>query len=103
MGNKNFNLEDIPWETKDNILTKSPVQDDNGFNMEVLKLKPYQKIPYHSHTCTNYNYILMGSMSDLDGKYTRGDLVINKAGSKHEVKAGFFGCKFLVFWNESKK
>jgi quercetin dioxygenase-like cupin family protein len=53
----------------------------------------------HKHKVSRYNYILKGSVSDGDQKYIKGDLIINKKGSEHFLKAGSEGCEFLLIWD----
>jgi anti-sigma factor ChrR (cupin superfamily) len=92
--------KDVKWgKTGEDILEKHLLKDEEGIHINLLKLEPNKQIAHHKHRYTKYNYISKGSMSDENGEYREGDLVINKKGSEHSVKAGSEGCEFLVIWN----
>jgi anti-sigma factor ChrR (cupin superfamily) len=67
-------------------------------NMNLIKLRPGQKIPMHKHKSNKYDYIIKGSMVSGKKRYKKGDLVLNKEGSSHSLKAGKKGCDFLVIY-----
>jgi len=73
---------------------------EKEINVNRIELAPDEKIPYHTHKATRYNYILKGSMSDERGNYVPGDMVENIIGSSHSVTAGPEGCVFLVIWRK---
>lgn len=77
------------------------VLKSEGININLIKLKPGQKIPFHKHKSGKYDYIMKGSLSDETGKYEEGELIVNKKGSSHLVKAGPEGCEFLVIFNKN--
>jgi len=81
-----------------NMIEKNLVRDKNLI-VNYIKLMPNKKIGMHKHKTRKFNYILKGEMIDGKKKYKKGDLVINKKGSKHFVKAGKNGCEFLIIWN----
>jgi anti-sigma factor ChrR (cupin superfamily) len=90
----------IRWKKiQDDIFEKKCVENKKGLNISILRLKPYQEIPLHKHLDTRYNYILEGGMSDGNEKYGKGDILINKKGSKHFLKALSRGCEFLLIWD----
>jgi anti-sigma factor ChrR (cupin superfamily) len=90
----------IKWEKiQDDVFEKQCVGNKKGLNISILKIKPFKKIPLHKHSDTRYNYILKGAMSDGNMTYTKGDLLINKKGSEHFLKAGSRGCEFILIWN----
>ena len=99
MSSKSLKCNDMPWKKDSNggdfkhIASKNP-------QMYIMKLAPGEIIAHHSHSTTKYNFILKGSMSDEDGEYTQGDLVINEKGTSHSVQAGSHGTEFLVIWND---
>lgn len=82
---------------------KHLLKEEKGMHINLLELLPQEQIPFHKHKNTKYSFILNGSMSDENRKYKRGDLVTNKKGSEHSVKAGSEGCEFLVIWNENSE
>jgi len=90
----------MKWEEiQENVLEKKCIAKKEGIKFSLLKIKPNKKLPLHKHLETRYNFILKGSMSDGRQKYEKGDLLINKKGSSHYLKAGKQGCEFLLIWN----
>jgi anti-sigma factor ChrR (cupin superfamily) len=90
----------IKWKKiQKDVFEKECLISIKGLNVSILKIQPDKKIPLHKHADTRYNYILKGNMSDENTKYGKGDLIINKKGSKHSLKAGREGCEFLLIWN----
>jgi anti-sigma factor ChrR (cupin superfamily) len=86
------------WKkNKDEVMEKTEI-DDGNLHVNVIRLEPGKKIPFHTHKSTKYNYVLKGSMSDEKGSYVGGDVVENKKGTSHSVTAGEDGCEFLVIW-----
>ena len=67
-------------------------------NMNLIKLKPGQTIPWHKHKDNKYNYVVKGSMTDGQRTWKKEDLILNKKGTSHSLKAGKNGCEFLVIW-----
>ncbi len=99
MNDKHIKTADIKWkEIQNDVFEKQCIVNKNGLNISILKIKPYKKIPLHKHPDTRYNYILKGSMSDGNKKYNKGDMVVNKKGSKHFLKADSRGCEFILIW-----
>lgn len=91
---------EIRWkEIQKDVFEKQCMKNKRGLNISILKIKPYKKISLHGHSDTRYNYILKGGMSDGNNQYGRGDLVVNKKGSEHFLKAGSRGCEFLLIWH----
>jgi anti-sigma factor ChrR (cupin superfamily) len=82
------------------IFERKVLKAEQGININFIKLKPGQEIPFHKHKSEKYDYILKGNLKDETGKYGEGDLIINKKGSGHSVKAGPEGCEFLVIFNQ---
>jgi len=100
MKDKYIKTTNIKWkEIQEDVFEKECLTGKSGLKISILKIKPNKKIPRHVHADTRYNYILKGSMSDENTKYSKGDLITNKKGSKHFLKAGRAGCEFLLIWN----
>ena len=100
MKDKHIKTADIKWkEIQKDVFEKQCIVNKKGLNISILKIKPYKKIPTHKHADTRYNYILKGGMFDENQKYNKGDIIINKKGSKHFFKADSRGCEFLLIWN----
>ena len=90
----------IKWrEIQKNVFEKVCIEEKKGLKFSILKIKPGKKIPRHLHFDTRYNFILKGSMSDAHRTYQKGDLIINKKGTEHFLKAGPAGCEFILIWN----
>ncbi|MFA5871561.1 MAG: cupin domain-containing protein [Parcubacteria group bacterium] len=100
MKDKYIKTTAIKWkEIQRDVFERECLAGKGGLKISILKIKPGKYITRHVHTDTRYNYILKGSMSDENHKYGKGDLIINKKGSKHFLKAGPAGCEFLLIWN----
>ncbi len=100
MKDKHIKTAEIKWkEIEKNVFEKRCIVNKNGQNIFILKIEPNKKISMHKHLDTRYNFILKGSMSDGNQKYNKGDLIINKKGSKHFLKADSKGCEFLLIWD----
>lgn len=99
MNDKYIRTRGIKWkEIQKDVFEKECVVSKKGLNISILKINPGKYIPLHPHAQTRYNYILKGHMSDEKQKYQKGDIVINRKGSKHFLKAGPKGCEFLLSW-----
>lgn len=100
MNDKHIKTSAIKWEEiQSDVFEKQCIVNKHGLNISVLKIEPYKKIPLHKHSDTRYNYILKGSMSDGKKKYNTGEIIVNKKGSEHFLKAGSRGCEFLLIWD----
>lgn len=74
------------------------VKDDKRkIQINKIKVEPNAQGLEHVHTDDEYVYILRGSMIDHTGEYREGNLIINRKGSKHAVRAGKDGYEILVF------
>jgi len=65
----------------------------------VLRYAPGARVPLHEHVGAETILVLEGAQSDENGTYTKGDLVINPAGSRHSVWSDE-GCVVLLNWAE---
>jgi quercetin dioxygenase-like cupin family protein len=81
---------------KDEKILEKNIIKTNGLRVNLIKLKPLQKIPMHKHKREKYDYVLRGSLISKNKTYKAGDLISNKKGSSHELQAGKSGCDFLV-------
>jgi len=90
----------IKWEEiQKDVFEKPCLANKKGISFSLLKIKPNKEIPMHKHTDTRYNFILKGSMSNGKQIYKKGDLLINKKGSSHFLRAGKQGCELLLIWD----
>ena len=64
----------------------------------VLRYAPGATVPLHDHTGAEMVIVLEGEQRDLRGSYPAGTVVINHAGSRHDVSAPD-GCVVLILWS----
>jgi anti-sigma factor ChrR (cupin superfamily) len=100
MKDKYIKTAEIKWQKiQKDVFEKQCIVNKKGLNIFILKIEPDKQIPLHEHADTRYNFILKGSVADENQKYGKGDIVINKKGSKHFLKAGPRGCEFILIWD----
>lgn len=95
------NYDDLPWETfrlgvEINYLYKD---DDMGASAALLRYEAGAKVPHHSHSGYEHIFVLSGSQSDANGKYTKGSVIINPPNTSHQVSSDE-GCVVLIVWEK---
>ena len=65
----------------------------------VLKYEPGAKVPKHEHIGAEMIVVLEGAQSDESSTYKQGDVIVNPAGSQHEVWSAE-GCVVLLNWSK---
>lgn len=100
MVTKKINIERVPREKIIRGHFKQVLISDNKRNIQVLKItvEPDAQGLEHKHSNNEWVYIAKGSMIDNSGEHRQGNLLFNKAGSKHAVKAGHDGYEIIVFF-----
>lgn len=108
-----FSIEEthhqFKWEKlMDGVLISRLNQDPNGSSSALLKLETGVKIPEHLHTGYEYVLLLSGeqrancSESGAETHSKKGELVIAKPGSKHEIQ-NIRGGYVLIIWEKPVK
>ncbi|MEO1134212.1 MAG: cupin domain-containing protein [Cyanobacteria bacterium J06639_1] len=72
-------------------------QTESGAAAALLRYQPGASVPEHFHTGHEHIFVLSGSQSDENGRYTRGTVVINPPHTKHSVTSEN-GCIVLAVW-----
>jgi len=62
-------------------------KDENGANIDLLKIKPGGRIAHHGHLGDEYTVVLSGSFSDENGIYKVGDFLLKDANEHHSPLA----------------
>jgi anti-sigma factor ChrR (cupin superfamily) len=70
---------------------------DTGPSAAFLRYQPGTKLRRHRHTGVEHILVLAGSQQDERGKYRAGAMVVNPAGSAHDVSSPD-GCLVLAWW-----
>jgi anti-sigma factor ChrR (cupin superfamily) len=91
----------LPWQFfRDGIdihwLVGAP---DGGPASALLRYRPGAGVTLHRHAGAEHVLILHGSQSDKHGRYFAGTLVINPAGTVHDVTSEE-GCLALLIWEK---
>jgi anti-sigma factor ChrR (cupin superfamily) len=70
---------------------------ERGVCCALLRYAAGAAVPSHVHTGLEYLLVLRGEQSDERVSYGEGSLLINTAGSSHQVRSGP-GCVVLAIW-----
>ncbi len=100
-----INIKDIPLEQIIEGHMKQVLVRDDKRKVQINRIivEPNAQGLEHVHTEDEYVYIIRGKMIDHTGEYTTGQLLINRKGSKHAVKAGSEGYEILIFHQGTSK
>jgi anti-sigma factor ChrR (cupin superfamily) len=92
-------LRDLPWEPFRGGIEASWLYQngEHGPAAAYLRYAPGAQVPFHWHAGYEHVFVLEGSQTDLNGRHTKGALVINPPGSSHDVVSED-GCIVLVVW-----
>ena len=71
--------------------------DPDGASVALLRYQAGASVPMHEHTGLETIIVLDGVQSDERGRYPRGTMVVNPAGSRHSVWSEE-GCVVLIQW-----
>lgn len=72
-------------------------EDVAGAEVALLRYHPGASVPRHEHGGVETIVVLEGSQSDEHGRYAKGAVVVNAAGSRHTVRSEE-GCLVLIVW-----
>lgn len=88
----------VSWRWKaPGIESCSIAQDDDRYEMSLLRLAPGRKVPHHGHAGTEFTLVLEGAFDDEDGHYGRGDIAVGEETDEHTPVADpETGCVCLV-------
>ncbi len=94
------NYDDLPWEPfRKGVEIYHLYKDDTGASAAMLRYEVGAKVPHHSHSGYEHIFVLSGSQSDVNGKYTKGSLIINPPDTSHQVSSEE-GCVVLIVWQK---
>lgn len=92
--------DDLPWEPfRKGVEIYHLYKDDTGASAAMLRYEVGAKVPHHSHSGYEHIFVLSGSQSDVNGKYTKGSLIINPPDTSHQVFSEE-GCVVLIVWQK---
>jgi len=90
--------DDLPWEPfREGVEIYPLYKNDMGSSAALLRYEAGAKVPHHAHTGYEHIFVLSGSQSDANGKYTKGSVVINSPDTSHQVFSEE-GCVVLIVW-----
>lgn len=90
--------EDLQWEPfRQGVQIYPLYKDDLGASAALLRYEAGAKVPHHSHSGYEHIFVLSGSQSDANGKYGKGDVIINSPHTSHQVSSEE-GCVVLIVW-----
>jgi anti-sigma factor ChrR (cupin superfamily) len=69
----------------------------NGASAALIKYSPGARAPRHLHRGREHIIVLSGSQRDARGTYHAGDVIVNEAGTIHEVMSDE-GCVVMAHW-----
>lgn len=92
--------EDLDWQPfREGVKIYPLYKDGVGASAALLCYEAGAKVPNHSHSGYEHIFVLSGSQSDANGKYSKGALIINPPDSSHQVWSDE-GCVVLIVWEK---
>lgn len=93
--------DDLPWTHFrggiDQIALSCPTGGET--NAALLRYRAGASVPHHLHVGNEHIIVLAGSQQDARGRYRRGAVICNAAGTAHSVLSPE-GCVVGVFWEK---
>jgi quercetin dioxygenase-like cupin family protein len=91
----------LPWIVfRDGIdIVPLSSRPGNEGTAALLRYRAGASAPYHFHAGDEHVVILSGSQRDSRGRYKRGTIAFNPAGSAHDVSS-LEGCVVGIFWQK---
>lgn len=80
--------KDIPWRMKMPGVYIYKMDDVDGCEVSLLRIKPGVSIPTHTHEGRELTLVLKGSFNDGEGQYARGDVSVADQAVDHKPLAG---------------
>jgi len=94
------NYDDLLWEPfRQGVEIHRLYKSDHGASAALLRYEAGAKVPHHSHSGYEHIFVLSGSQSDANGKYSKGALIINSPDTSHQVSSEE-GCVVLIVWEK---
>lgn len=69
-------IEDVPWRVKMPGVRSYRIDEADGFDVSLLRIKPGVAIPGHTHDGRELTLVLQGAFHDGEGNYGRGDISV---------------------------
>jgi predicted ChrR family anti-sigma factor len=92
--------DDLPWQSfREGVEIYFLYKNDAGSSAALLRYLAGAKVPEHIHSGYEHIFVLSGSQSDAEGKYTRGSVIINSPNTSHQVSSEQ-GCVVLIVWEK---
>jgi putative transcriptional regulator len=83
------NLDALPWKSRGRGVKELPVEiGDGSVRASLLRIRPGESIPQHTHEGVESTLVLKGAFSDETGTYARGDVAIATEDHDHSPVAG---------------
>jgi len=74
----------LPWKTRGRGVKECQIViGDGSVRASLLRIRPGEKMPQHTHEGVESTIVLQGAFSDETGRYARGDLAIATADDDH--------------------
>jgi putative transcriptional regulator len=71
------NLDSLPWKSRGRGVKELPIEiGDGSVRASLLRIRPGETIPQHTHEGVESTIVLKGAFSDETGTYARGDVAI---------------------------
>lgn len=71
------NLDALPWKSRGRGVKEFPIDIGSGeVRASLLRIKPGERIPQHTHDGVESTLVLKGAFSDETGRYGRGDVAV---------------------------
>lgn len=80
--------KDIPWRMKIPGVYVYKMDDVDGCEVMLLRIKPGSSVPTHTHEGRELALVLKGSFDDVTGHYARGDVSVADSNVDHKPVAG---------------
>ena len=78
------NLDSLPWKSRGRGVKELPIEiGDGSVRASLLRIRPGETIPQHTHEGVDSTLVLKGAFSDETGTYARGDVAIATADHDH--------------------
>lgn len=83
-----LSTKEIPWRKKIPGVSIYKMENVDGCEVSLLRIKPGAAIPTHTHEGRELSLVLKGSFDDGDGQYARGDVSVADNNVDHKPIAG---------------
>ncbi len=81
-------IESLPWRTVGRGIRDLRLSDDeNGFQSSLIRIRPGEAVPQHTHHGNELTLVLKGAFTDETGLYARGDVAFATSDIDHQPVA----------------